>query len=355
MPTAPDKMRVTILWSHWSGYMAACVQALADAGASVAVYCFKPLVEAPYDEDRLFAGAVEHVSWDPTAAFPCEEDVIGSEPTILLVGSWHIRPYRRIARKLRGRSTRLLAMDNQWRSTLRQRLGSVVSPVYISPLFDFAFVPGPRQRIFARHLGFDDGSIIESHYSCDYRLMADVFPQRMSRPLSKKFVFVGRMIEEKGIDVLRRSWIEYRRRAKDPWGLQLFGAGPLSERFADLTGVSREGFVQPSRLPAALLNADALVLPSLWEPWGVVIHEAAATGMPIICSDACGAGDLFVQRGMNGFIVRAGDAGELCAALLELSARPEGRIRAMETISFDLAAQRTPTSWARAVLSAANP
>ena len=65
-------------------------------------------------------------------------------------------------------------------------------------------------------------------------------------------------------------------------------------------GVEMLGFVQPDDLPAVLERAGCLVLPSRFEPWGVVVHEAAAAGLPIVCTPVCGAATRLVLDGYNG-------------------------------------------------------
>jgi glycosyltransferase involved in cell wall biosynthesis len=344
-------MKVTILWSHWSGYMDACARALAGRGASLEIFHFVPSSEAPFEHGSFFAYDAKHVAWHPDGAFPMNE--FGSAPDILLAASWHIAPYRRLARNLNGRSRRVICLDNQWAGTLRQYAGSLIAPLYIHPLFDMAFVPGSRQRFFARRLGFTDGSIVEGLYSCDQPCFAAQYRRRTERPVSKNFAFVGRLIEAKGIHVLREAWRMYRESERGTWGLHIRGAGPLRNAFDGLEGVSCLPFLQPDQLPETLLDSDILLLPSLFEPWGLVIHEAAATGMPIVCSQACGAGDLFVRHGENGMIVPTGDSVALCHALLEMTVQPEGRLRSMGARSFALAQQRTPATWADAVLSTA--
>ncbi len=57
------------------------------------------------------------------------------------------------------------------------------------------------------------------------------------------------------------------------------------------------------------------MLPSVYEPWGVVIAEAAATGLPVICTEACGASVEIVRTGYNGLVVPTADEGALFRAL----------------------------------------
>ena len=59
-------------------------------------------------------------------------------------------------------------------------------------------------------------------------------------------------------------------------------------------------FVQPHDMPDLFARASVFVLPSNYEPWGVVIHEALSSGMPVLCSDKCGAAyDLLDKESVN--------------------------------------------------------
>ena len=65
-----------------------------------------------------------------------------------------------------------------------------------------------------------------------------------------------------------------------------------------------------------MAHADVFVLPSVYEPHGIVVHEAMAAGTPVIASDVCGAAYDLVDAGVNGEIFRSGDAEDLRAKLL---------------------------------------
>ncbi len=82
------------------------------------------------------------------------------------------------------------------------------------------------------------------------------------------------------------------------------------------------GFANQSELPAIYRAADVLVLPSAYEPFGLVVNEAFAAGVPAIVTAACGsAGDL-VREGSTGFVVEVGDVDGLADRLGLLATDP---------------------------------
>lgn len=339
---------VTILWTHWSGYMDACVRALVEKfDCNVRIVYYQRDAEAPFDESAFFQYACSTHPWDGKSGDPLNDVFLPTD--ILLVCSWHIERYRELAKKWRGRSTRVLCMDNQWRFTAKQVLGCLTAPLYIQPIYDKAFVPGARQARFARRLGFKSSDIVEGHCSCDFDLFEAVHRARSKTLPAKTFLFVGRLVPEKGVDVLIEAWKEYIKGEQTPWRLDVVGTGPMTEALRDVPRCYRIGFVQPHELPDSFRTAGVFVLPSRFEPWGLVLHEAAAAGLPIICSSECGASDEFVKTSENGFLVKAGSVAELQAAFRKMAALTDLERQSMGERSFELAGGRTPLTWAKSV------
>lgn len=336
-------MRVAILWKQLSGYASASFAALQHEGAEVMVVHRAATGDAPFDDRALALDCAGH-SW---AEAP-DEDRLRAElerfdPHVLLIISWDVGAYRRVGRALRGRTLRVLCMDNSWLGTPKQWAGRAAAPAVIRPCYDVAFLPGERQAAFARRLGFADDEILWGLYTCDHPTFAAVADHRPGDP-PPAFLFVGRLVESKGADVLAAAYAGYRRQAAAAWPLLVSGTGPLAGAFAGIAGVEMLGFVQPSAIPGVFARAGCLVTPSRFEPWGVVIHEAASAGLPVICSSACGASTRLVLDGYNGAVVPAGDAGRLAEAMARVAA---GADRAeMGRRSAQLAAQFTPQRWA---------
>jgi glycosyltransferase involved in cell wall biosynthesis len=87
------------------------------------------------------------------------------------------------------------------------------------------------------------------------------------------------------------------------------------------------GFLNQSQLPSAYCAADLFVLPSLFEPFGLVINEAMLCGLPVAVSDRVGARFDLVRPDENGYIFPAGDVDALAAVLMEILPDFEKRSR----------------------------
>jgi glycosyltransferase involved in cell wall biosynthesis len=137
-------------------------------------------------------------------------------------------------------------------------------------------------------------------------------------------MFAGRLVREKGVDVLLRAYAKVARQIPEA-RLFIFGDGPergrLEELVAalDLTGnVTMHGFRPHDELAQAYDRAWALAVPSLWEePFGVVATEAMMVGTAVVASRSGGLAEI-VRDGQTGYLVPPGNADALAAALLRL-------------------------------------
>jgi glycosyltransferase involved in cell wall biosynthesis len=155
-------------------------------------------------------------------------------------------------------------------------------------------------------------------------------------------LYVGRLVEEKGLEELLAAWrmlaaadgpppatapspLDAQRHVVPPT-LAVVGDGPLAGEVAATPGVRLLGPLPRERLPVAYAAADSLVLPSIptprfREPWGLVCNEALHQGTPVIATTAVGAvvGGL-VRHDETGLVVPPGDPAALASAIRRLLA-----------------------------------
>jgi glycosyltransferase involved in cell wall biosynthesis len=346
-----EGVRVVILWQRLSGYAHASFAALSDLGVDVRVVHRANDAEAPFDPAAV-TERLPTTSWLGAPDDRLVESVLAdAQPHAILMTSWHPPAYRRALRRRRGRTLRILCMDNQWSGTPKQRLGVISASILIRPTFDAVFVASDRGSDFARRFGFTNERILRGLYTCDHDRFAAVADARGEAAPAPAFVFVGRLVASKGVDVLAEGYRRYRRMVDDPWPLLVSGAGEGAAALAGVGGVDMLGFVQPDDMPDLLQRAGCLVLPSRFEPWGVVVHEAAAAGLAVVCTSMCGAASRLVLDGYNGSVVEPGDPDALARALARISCSSDHERRAMSAASRGLAAQFTPARWAQLVLT----
>ena len=338
-------LRVAVLTGPFSATYDAQLTALREqTGAIVEIVYQRASAAAPYD-DSGFAALTGALAWETEVPAAQVHDLVDRlRPDVLLVTSWNHGRYVRMARACRRRALRVMIMDNPWQATAKQLGGVAISRQYLKPAFDVVFLPNERQRVFARKLGFTDAQIWDGVYCCDQpRFEVD----RGSRgDQSQTFLYVGRLVPSKGVDVLLQAYATYRDQVPDPWPLHIAGVGPLERAASTVEGVVTLGFRQPPDLPEVFANAGCFVLPSIIEPWGIVLHEAAASGLPIICTTACGASLDLVRNGYNGFTVAPACDQALSDAMVVVSTMAPERRGAMAEASTNLSRQLTPRLWA---------
>jgi len=118
--------------------------------------------------------------------------------------------------------------------------------------------------------------------------------------------------------------------------------GNLERRAAELGLTDRVkflGFVNQSQLPSTYTASDFLVLPSLFEPFGLVVNEAMLCGLPAVVSDRVGAKFDLVRADENGYVFPAGDVDALASILRQVMSDPEKRA------SMSIAARRRMETW----------
>jgi len=198
----------------------------------------------------------------------------------------------------------------------------------------------PESRIFLAPYAVDNG-FFQSHAA---RLSDRVALKReLGLPEAPLVLFSGKLSPVKRpLDLLRAFEQVVRRR---PAALAFVGDGPLDAEIRayvaarGVPGVHLLGFRNQSELPRCYAAADVFVLPSAFEPWGLVVNEAMCFGLPVVVSDKVGAGGDLVQDGVNGFITPARDITVLAQRLDDLLADGERRRRMGE------ASQRIVSAW----------
>jgi len=136
----------------------------------------------------------------------------------------------------------------------------------------------------------------------DYAKQVESLRQNHREKAGITLLYVGNLTKWKGVDLLLSVFLKLVREFPSAT-LQLVGEGPERPRLEEIARVAPPkavtfcGFQQPSELPKFYATSDIFVLPSRHETWGVVLLEAMASGLPVVCSDAVGAsGDLVLDK-----------------------------------------------------------
>ncbi|MEZ5353427.1 MAG: glycosyltransferase family 4 protein [Bryobacteraceae bacterium] len=263
----------------------------------------------------------------------------------VLVSGWHFRAawqaFRacwsaRIPLMVRGDSTLL-----ESRALLRRALKYLPYRLFV-PRFHACLAAGSLAARYFRHYGAKPGRVFLVPHTCDPDLFSPSAGEQALRQSSRAqwslpsdatvFLLPSKLIPVKRpLDFLRA--LEISRAANPSIAALVAGDGPLRpecERFIADTGipVRMTGFLNQSRMAAAYAAADAVVLCSQRDTWGLVVTEAMTAGRPCIVSDRVGAAPDLIEHGRTGYVFPAGDVSSL-ARLLEHVAMFPDRLRRM--------------------------
>jgi len=340
-------MKLLVLYTALAGYMTACLGTFRRVtDATLLTYAWPTETDAPFSE-AMTAGIGE--IRNRAVVSPADIVVAGHKfaPDAVLVSGWMDKGYLRAARAFRRLGIPVIAgCDTQWTGALRQRIAAFAAPIYLHTAFDALWVTGERQAAFAHALGYRGDRCWDGFYACDWDRFAAAPPPAGDRESPPSFLYVGRYVPEKGITTLAAAYARYRAMVDRPWPLVCAGAGPQRAALV-AAGALDHGFVQPAELPGLMANASALILPSIREPWGVVLQEAAAAGLPLIASRACGAAVHLLRDGFNGNTFPPEDTAALARAMTRLHESSAADRTAMGAASRCLSRQYTPELWAQ--------
>jgi len=179
-----------------------------------------------------------------------------------------------------------------------------------------------------------------AYFNLPYFSDLDRFKVRVSENKRERtFLFSGSLIERKGVDLLARAFVRLAREVAQV-KLRIVGDGELRESIAQtLRPVSERiefvGFKDWEELPAEYARADVLCVPSRYDGWGLVVPEGLAAALPVIATDRMGAALEFVESGVNGWMIRAGDEEALLTVMREAALMPLDEMgrRARESVS----------------------
>ncbi|GHT09971.1 hypothetical protein AGMMS4956_00580 [Bacteroidia bacterium] len=175
-----------------------------------------------------------------------------------------------------------------------------------------AYVSGKYQKLLAEALHFKGKMIVTKGVG-----IMNIVEKPPFIPVDKvqNFLYVGRLSPEKNLPYLVSVF-----NGLPDVKLNIIGFGPQEEELKRIAGknITFYGAINNTDLPQYYRNNDVFILPSLSEPWGLVVEEALNNGLPVIISDRVGCRDEVVQDGVNGLIFSLQDADGLRKAVQKM-------------------------------------
>jgi 1,2-diacylglycerol 3-alpha-glucosyltransferase len=285
------------------------------------------------------------------------------QPSSVLVPGWYTIPAVAAAAwaKLHGKRSILMSETTQgdyrrvWWKEFPKRL-------LMKALFDYGIAGGKPHVRYLVKLGFSSDRIGRFYDVVDNKFYQDATDQvrratnsRAADLPDEYFLYVGRLAPEKNLQVLIQAFAAYVA-AGGTWSLVLVGDGPerqLLEEQCRRLGIKDKvrfaGLKTTKETIRYYAFAGCFLLPSSREPWGLVVNEAMAAGLPVIVSDRCGCAEDLVESGGNGYLFDPGNPDELTKRMLTVSTASESEIEAMRSRSREIISGYSPQHWAAEV------
>jgi glycosyltransferase involved in cell wall biosynthesis len=338
-------MRLLILYEELAWYFVNCLNFLAQQrDIKIIVYSKQINAVAPFKFDYVHPNITIYYREDYTEKVLLK-NCKSFYPQMVYLAGWAYKPYIHVIKSLPTSNT-VIGFDNQYAGTLRQQLGILYFRLKLKPYIKTAFVPGLQQHAFAKKLGFKEEHIAQGAYCCDSELFADYHSENKTlkeHSFPKRFLFIGRYASEKGITLLWESFLELQVETPNEWELWCVGKGDIEPIIHPK--IRHFGFLQPFELKQIISNTGVFVLPSTFEPWGVVIHECATAGFPLLSTNKVGAVSVFLIDGENGFIVKANDKPALKLQLKKFMSLSNKDLNLMAEKSVEISTKITPSKW----------
>jgi glycosyltransferase involved in cell wall biosynthesis len=322
----------------------------APVDTSIHRYPWKVLFEEPFDR-----------TWALARAWRIAREILRRRPRVVVVpgyadlGDWAALA---VARCLGAKV--VVSVDSTEMDRPRRAAKESLKKAFLASC-TAAFGYGVRSREYCRKLGMDDERIFTRCQATDSEpIVAQFASARQAARPTRTFMYLGRLSAEKNLETLIDAFRDFRAGAgeelRDRWRLEIVGGGPLRAdlerraRAAAGDAISFSDGVGWKEVGRVLARADVLVLPSVSEPWGLVVNEAMACGLPVLISANCGCVPDLVIEGKTGLTFAPLRTGQLAAAMSRLAGddklREEMGANAREQIS-----QFTPATAARQMIA----
>jgi glycosyltransferase involved in cell wall biosynthesis len=336
-------MRLLVLYEELAGYFISSIAHFAQTTKIDVVIMHKSSnVVAPFKLES--STYIQLKNRDEISEQELYQFVNTLQPNYLFCGGWAHKPYLKICKSFKGNIPIVVGFDNQWIGNLKQQLAALYAKVYFKKLFDKAFVPGGLQKKFAQKIGFKEKDILLGAYCCDYQLFSNLYTDTQKKKhenFPKVFLYTGRYSQEKGITDLWNAFVELEDHKN--WELWCVGVGVIPP--IKHPKIKHFGFVQPKELAPIIEKSGVFILPSHFEPWGVVVHEYTAAGFPVLCSTKVGASEVFLEDNVNGYSFTPGNKNEIKNVLNKVIQMDETKLIEMSQKSHQISQKITNDSW----------
>jgi glycosyltransferase involved in cell wall biosynthesis len=257
--------------------------------------------------------------------------------------------------KLKGIKT-ILSNESTILDQKREKIKESIKSLIIRQ-FDGFFNFGSLSKQYMIALGASEDKMLVNKNCVDNLKIRSIFETALTKREEtkvhlglaiKNFIFVGRLISAKNLERLLDAFCLIEHPEKQNWGLILLGEGLLKEELVnkvEAENIANVKFIAGQtweKVPEILALSDVFVLPSIVEPWGLVINEAMVCGKPILVSNQCGCvQDLLVDE-INGYLLNPYDVNDIIDKMAKVMSMSVLALEKMGENSLEIIKNYTP-------------
>jgi glycosyltransferase involved in cell wall biosynthesis len=278
--------------------------------------------------------------WDDFCKICCSIN-----PDLLIVSGRSNQHYLKISKICKKNVLTVSIQDTQNDGSFRTLIKSLLGRVLYKQYFDCIWATGIGGVTMAKRLGYNENRIFKYCLTADNKNFEYV-DQRNNINISRKIIFIGRFSVEKNINSLIQVFKKVNSQLQDKWELVLIGSGNLSAQELNYDFIKIHSFKSPNELKKMVSDADIFCLPSLYEPWGLVVHEMACMGKVLLISNRCGSISEFLIDGFNGLSFDPTNIEEFTSKMLTLFLMDSDEMNDMKRNSKIMSKRITVEMWA---------
>ena len=202
--------RIVFLWQELSGYFLACINEInKNNNVELLVVYKNPKKINPHNINK-----VKNMSFMISSENFNNKTIMNKirefRPNYLILNGWNNLGYNMITYKAQNLKIKIiLCLDNIWYTSLKQKIWAFIFKNFLNKYFYKIFVPFFPHYEYANNLGFKKNRIINFLYSCNTELFYSKNIKQKKNELN--FIFVGRLIHQKGVDLLYHSFISVKK------------------------------------------------------------------------------------------------------------------------------------------------
>lgn len=336
--------RVAISWHGLPFYAVRLIKAaIASFDSQVIVLATR----SKWDSDALEKELGQKIYWlDPQATLTWES--IGLPvPNIFFQSGWATPAFNSLGQSVKVSGGQVCCcFDNTEYGSLLHSARDIYWTLKYRHYFDAYWVPGKASASYCIKLGIPYERIYQGFYGADPSIF---YPDSLLFSREKRFLYVGQMIKRKGIDTLIQAFLKFSSTRTD-WSLHLVGGGPLYNSIPSHPNLVLSPPLDSYAVSRILRHSRCLILPSIKDHWGVVVHEAALSGCALILSNQVGASyDLLSRK--NGFTFPPGSVSHLYTCMSRIAELTIDGYTKIYSDSLAVASKFGPSTWANSFLA----